>query len=219
MKKKFVLMWYVIGLILISLALIYLVYLLTHKYGLFGLSANDGAIGDAINGITAPVIGIAGSLLIFISFREQVKANNLLSRFNEYKLYVDFINELKRDILDLHNKKGFIATTPYLTNIRNRQSVPAKFKRQLIFILKEFIDINQRVIEIQILSDSEKATLKFHLNNLYESYLEVYCNAYDEWVIIRPERVPLGSKLKNLSKTLIDLNAAQTKENLVDDEE
>ncbi|MDJ1500678.1 hypothetical protein [Xanthocytophaga agilis] len=39
--------------------------------------SQTGQIGDTIGGITAPIINLIGSILVYLSFREQLKANNL----------------------------------------------------------------------------------------------------------------------------------------------
>lgn len=39
-----------------------------------------GNIGDTIGGITAPFLSVLGSVLVFIAFKEQVKANNLVQK-------------------------------------------------------------------------------------------------------------------------------------------
>jgi hypothetical protein len=36
-----------------------------------------GTIGDTIGGLTAPIIGIAGSILVYLSFQAQLKANKM----------------------------------------------------------------------------------------------------------------------------------------------
>ena len=38
---------------------------------------NTGSIGDTIGGITAPIINIFAALLVYLAFREQVKANDI----------------------------------------------------------------------------------------------------------------------------------------------
>ncbi len=48
--------------------------------------STTGQIGDTIGGITAPIINIIGAFLVFVSFREQVRANRLQSlALNEEK--------------------------------------------------------------------------------------------------------------------------------------
>jgi hypothetical protein len=39
--------------------------------------SQTGQIGDTIGGITAPIINIIGAILVYISFREQVRANKI----------------------------------------------------------------------------------------------------------------------------------------------
>jgi len=48
--------------------------------------SNTGSIGDTIGGITAPVINIFAALLVYLAFREQVKANDIqVEALNEEK--------------------------------------------------------------------------------------------------------------------------------------
>lgn len=54
-----------------------------------------GAIGDAFNGLTAPIIAIISAGLIFYSFQAQVKANALLSGQWSFDTYIKMFNELK----------------------------------------------------------------------------------------------------------------------------
>ncbi len=46
-------------------------------------SQETGYTGDTIGGITAPIIGLFSALLVYIAFKEQVKANIKLQAFNE----------------------------------------------------------------------------------------------------------------------------------------
>ena len=45
-----------------------------------GLTPNE--IGDAIGGMTAPIIGLFSAFLVYIAFRAQIKANEELQDFN-----------------------------------------------------------------------------------------------------------------------------------------
>lgn len=48
--------------------------------------STTGQIGDTIGGITAPIINIIGAFLVFVSFREQVRANRIqMQALNEEK--------------------------------------------------------------------------------------------------------------------------------------
>lgn len=52
-----------------------------------------GQIGDTIGGITAPFINIAAAILVYLSFKEQIKANKLLSKESSY----NFIDNLYKN--------------------------------------------------------------------------------------------------------------------------
>lgn len=65
-----------IGIPIFLLLIIVTPYIFTREFGLFDLSKN-GNIGSNIGGITAPFIGVLSALLIYISFKAQVKANRI----------------------------------------------------------------------------------------------------------------------------------------------
>jgi hypothetical protein len=75
--------------------------------GYIGNITNKGSLGDAINGLSAPVITFLSGVLIFYTFREQNKANRLLQNQWEidtfFRLYDDLedrFNELKVPVED-----------------------------------------------------------------------------------------------------------------------
>ena len=53
---------------------------------------NPAEIGDTIGGITAPFINIGAAILVYLSFNEQIKANDLLSKESSYN-YIKLLNE------------------------------------------------------------------------------------------------------------------------------
>ncbi|WP_345954770.1 hypothetical protein [Mucilaginibacter sp. PAMB04168] len=59
--------------------------------------SETGQIGDTIGGITAPIINIIGSILIYISFLSQNKANKLQSQQNAFSFLYTSFNNLKED--------------------------------------------------------------------------------------------------------------------------
>jgi len=198
---------FIVGSILLGTLIIYLI---THCSWLFSLTSESGVIGDAINGITAPFIGILGVILIYISFNEQVIANKILGDYNKIKLNLELIYELKRDALILHDRDRWKVTTletPFLKGLReDKSNVPSTFKRQLIYILNNFIYVRQRIDSFKLLDDDENNALKNLLNKLYESYLQVYCKEYSEIQIPNEKRAPLNTALKTLSMQMIELN-------------
>lgn len=66
---------------LIGLAAIILVTLIWVTYatksGKLDFLKETGPIGDTIGGLTAPIIGLIGSLLVYYSFKAQLRANKI----------------------------------------------------------------------------------------------------------------------------------------------
>lgn len=100
--NKVTLIVFLIGLVFIAFAIISPL-LFTGNLGLiFGPDFTQdgiGQIGDVIGGTTAPIVGILGAILIYISFHQQVKANKLLEKetnranfFKEYDTIIDLMD-------------------------------------------------------------------------------------------------------------------------------
>jgi hypothetical protein len=93
----------IIGTILIAW---FAVYLFTLNHSTFlDLSKEDTAwIGDTIGGITSPIIGILGSLLVYVSFKEQFEANRIQRKALEDAALRDSImasfNYLREELKD-----------------------------------------------------------------------------------------------------------------------
>jgi hypothetical protein len=60
-----------------------------------------GQIGDTIGGITAPFINLLGALLVYISFKEQNKANKIQAEQNAFNLLHELYKELKAEFENL----------------------------------------------------------------------------------------------------------------------
>lgn len=56
-----------------------------------------GEIGDSIGGFTAPFIGGLNAILVYMAFKQQIKANKLLENFEREKMIIDAINWLRED--------------------------------------------------------------------------------------------------------------------------
>src|SRR5688572_22850081 len=99
--------WFMIGLFIFVAAILFEIYLLTGP----PMDIHDkAALGDMINGLTAPLIGIIGAILIYISFKEQVKSNRFqfqsLHEQREWDLLYRLYEELKDDLKNLQPYYG-----------------------------------------------------------------------------------------------------------------
>ncbi|MDD4604612.1 MAG: hypothetical protein PHF97_12535 [Bacteroidales bacterium] len=62
-------------------------------FGFFNLSTK-GQIGDTIGGITAPIFGLFGFILVFYSFMEQYKANRIqIQALNDQRIEKELSDE------------------------------------------------------------------------------------------------------------------------------
>jgi len=79
--------------------------ILSQKSCIGTFDSATGAIGDTIGGLTAPISGFLGSILIYLAFRAQIKANAIVQneiRIQSLKQYCqDQIRQVREDI------KGF----------------------------------------------------------------------------------------------------------------
>ncbi|MDA3853280.1 MAG: hypothetical protein PF444_03445 [Bacteroidales bacterium] len=84
--------------ILIVPALLSLPYLF--NWEIFDLTGK-GEIGDAIGGITSPFINGLAAILVFVAFKEQIKANKLIQEQQYFQHIYEQILRLEKDELDL----------------------------------------------------------------------------------------------------------------------
>ncbi len=82
-------------------------FIFTRTWGLFSFDDSTGVIGDTIGGITAPLTGLIGSILLYTSLKEQIKANKLTSdNFEKQSLDAEYKYLIENFEI---NKSGFKA--------------------------------------------------------------------------------------------------------------
>ncbi len=67
----------------------------------FRISDKNGEIGDAINGITAPITSLIGAGLVFYSFMAQLEANKLIQAQWQYDSFTKAFNDIQNEISNL----------------------------------------------------------------------------------------------------------------------
>jgi hypothetical protein len=183
-----------IGIILITSLL---VWTLTRQFIIDYLKL-DGTtnLADTVNGLTAPIIGLLGAVLVYISFREQVKANTLqfktINEQRDLELLYRFYEELKNDLQRIHSEYGQKYSQPsildslinYVDSDRQKGSPYPEFSTFLVYIFNQFIFISKRIQRNKSLSDEEIVYLIDKLKYLYdlyfaEHYLKITQKIYD----------------------------------------
>lgn len=141
---------------------------------------NTGQIGDAIGGITAPIIGLISIWLLYITFREQRQFNEKQSEFNNHTLLTNLQEKIleKLDNLTLtYNSHTYIGFDEIYTNKDNLSKIDEqeliKFKSNLIYC--------HRLIRIFLLTNKEaplkqgiKGTLYKMIEDIVNKLLEIY---------------------------------------------
>ena len=56
-----------------------------------------GTLGDAFNGLLAPFISFAGALLVYFSFREQIKANKIITSQWLLDMHLRMLDDARQD--------------------------------------------------------------------------------------------------------------------------
>jgi hypothetical protein len=65
--------------------------------------SDKGQIGDTIGGITAPFINGLAAILVFLAFKEQIKANDLYKSQEKNKMILDQISIIQHENLEIEN--------------------------------------------------------------------------------------------------------------------
>lgn len=161
MNRK-ALVFLLIGLIIIAIA----PYLYV-KFNWFDIPYNDtGEIGDTIGGLTAPFINLIGAVLVYMSFMEQKRANEIQiselekdrHKSDEQNLFLSLEKEflgVKKDIQD-------IVIVQYIGREPNRRTERKEGRRA---IAEHFLVLSEKQDEefLHLMSHSE---IEYHLRRL-----------------------------------------------------
>jgi hypothetical protein len=201
----------------IFLILILVVVPVAVRYGpwipFWGIAKDSGTIGDAIGGITAPFIGLFGALLVYYSFKEQVKANRLqltatteqaaqASRDRDldiiFGLYGELRTSLDRIVIE-GDVKGAMALRSI--GVRLHRSPVATINSQEALLLEAFM-IDVRIAFRKVRSSAlDEEDRRLFLNKLFLFYR---LEASEEMAFLitqleaRPDSILLVGQLRDI---------------------
>ncbi|MBP0613945.1 hypothetical protein J8J42_12945 [Chryseobacterium sp. cx-311] len=141
-------------------------------------------IGDSIGGVLNPIIGITGSILTFLAFYIQYKANKEQRKF----FYIGLNNE-KQNRIDESNKNIDLEKKHHITNLKI-------FKSLVSSMLNYYISSSQNIKDF--LESEEAKPLGIHLfifktdssyeyfnkldfKNIYDSIVYSFQNKNEDW--------------------------------------
>ncbi len=179
-------------------------------------SLKDGApIGDAINGLTTPIIGLLGSILVYLSFREQVKANRIqvqsLNEQRELDLFYKFYEELKSDLQKIQSEYGTRYKQPsvldsmmnYLLN--DGPSPYDELHEYIQYIFNQFTFLGKRINRAKNLNDSEVVYLIEKTIRLYDLYFKVYYNKFFSRLFESESTQSFKKSFEKIHKLILEL--------------
>jgi hypothetical protein len=214
-REKFSL-WFMLGIFVLTGAVILEIYLLS---GPPIDIHSKAALGDTINGLTAPLIGIIGAILIYISFKEQVKSNKIhfqsLHEQREWDLLYRLYEELKDDLRNLQGYYGarynqsdildaFMAKV--FSDDQDVSPYP-DVSKYLDYIFKQFTFLSLRISQNAILGKSEKLHLIEKNRQIFNLYFESYYSRVVDQDFKSRFSHAFSKNLESGGKAIISLNA------------
>ena len=191
--------WIAISVIILALIGVIVFPYCATRYSWFDLSPYGG-IGDAIGGTTAPVIGLTAAILVYLSFRAQMIANEILgnqiTELSQTK-YLDYLfDEVTKRLEKVYNKipeKNLRIALPDgyggYTEIENEGKDKLKIyttdenlwkKLEVIFDL--MFTINDE-FDKRLLSETTEKIYKKKVNILFDEYLKEMLSKVDKITI------------------------------------
>lgn len=162
--------------------------------------AGKGEIGDTIGGITAPFINGLAAVLVYIAFKEQNKANKIISDmetekflFERYKMLREDIKEFPQLVLDLQNNNDrqsecFIALNS-MRAVLNKMSFFIKSLNNLKDVNKNELLFDLKITySFFLLPQKEKLEAISNLRSYNEKELNMIMKIFEEQkTILFPE--------------------------------
>jgi len=157
----------------------------------FNLSENNG-IGSSISGITAPIIGIISSVLLYLALTRQTESNVEQKLKNESDIIFMLLNQLENEFSNFYHRvkinnvenkyDGLDGLNEFCIRITKEQDYKVlerqikSFKSfyesgQIILIIDSF-NLIQKRIAISEISEEMKDLFSEKLNSFYESKLK-----------------------------------------------
>ncbi len=182
----------IIGTLTLALALV--LTLTRPAFDPFFDFSNTGPIGDTIGGITAPLFNLLGAILIYLSFKEQFKANkiqiNALNSTREFSNLESLINQISNEVDSLEFKYTIKSTSsnPKVANTEKEFEFHGlsaiyvfsnkveqwkegdqlrKFANSLIYIL-DIIEFTYNKIDSFKYSNADRKYLKYRLLHYWD---------------------------------------------------
>lgn len=200
MKKIYI----TIAIILLAISLFMPYFLTLERIFDFDFSTT-GQIGDTIGGITAPFINIAAAILVYLSFKEQIKANKYLSKESSlnyiYNLY-DKAKQNNEEFKNKHENMYYKYANFYLQNIINGRELDSNILKTENLLTEVDSNLNNHIAVIQEIEISKNFS-PIVAKNLIKEILITIENDFERE--FKPLNKQEYKESKMLSKTILEL--------------
>ena len=221
--------------------LFFAVFLFTRNsfIAIFDLS-DKGTIGDAINGITGPIIALISAGLLFYSFQAQLEANKRQLEANKafksqwefdtyYKLYGEIEKAFKEDLVVTvtttrmnrdgkieHKAKDYRAVAYVIYTI---ERVPQGNDEEIYKLLTQIDSIIEDIIVlINYVIDSDVSQKRFFLHRINRFYTASLEDCFDELFQLKCDKPQFQQSYllyELLKKKIASLRRNELKENIL----
>ncbi len=189
-------------------------------YGITGgTHGNSGTIGDTVGGIAGPIIGLLSAVLIFYSFKAQIRANEItreqslkaIQHAREESNFRYLIEEFERvkktienhtcpmqqkDIMDKNNKKGIDALEYFSVHLKYIEDEEDGAKLSLFKTKYLLLDIENMLREQELpLSKDFKGILNSKMTRYYNEKLYVTLINITYWDVKSNVSKPTGTQI------------------------
>lgn len=189
---------------------------------------STGSIGDTVGGITAPFLSVVGSVLVYIAFKEQVRANQLVQeqfRFQQFesqfyemlKLHKENVNEIEINAKRREQIKVFPESGEVIASNEPLEKNFYEFKDFIVSKRNAFFEM-QKEIEymISILEKSDTPNLN---EETFQKIYDIYFWGLNGYETLADQFFAVGSKkfedmLYNIQKSQYSKDLFSFNENI-----
>ena len=192
---------FIIGIIVFCLLLCCWVVYMTQNVHIESFECT-GTIGDTIGGLSAPIIGIAGSVLVFVSFQAQIKANKIqFEALNEERIRFEsdrWMSAYQARLWDL--KKNFKEIELlFPENIRAEESTDLTYKGMYaLMVYQVYLDViykdDPRIKSTKI--KPHIGIFQIELTNILSDLIAIIYSINSKSLIFKNESIELKWQIK-----------------------
>lgn len=168
---------------------------------LLSTTSDSGTIGDTIGGSSAPIIGLLSAILIYLSFKAQIDANNAVREEANFRYILEEFNHVKQSFTDFEYKSPSTTNTSrgkeaiknlseeiftyYYVDFPMNRSGGLDFKDSVInanFLFHNYSIFINEVLSLK-LSDSYRKIVEARIWLHFAEHIKTSVETISEWAV------------------------------------